>query len=755
MRVSRRDIVHSPVPTLLIDNYDSFTYNLFQLLAEGSEVEPIVVRNDEASWEELARLDFDAVVLSPGPGRPERARDFGVCAEAIRRCEAPLLGVCLGHQGLGWVHGGRVERAPEPMHGRVRAVEHDGSPLFAGIPRRFEATRYHSLRLQRPLPADLEEIAWADDGTVMAVVHRSRPQWGVQFHPESIATEHGRRLLANFRDLIAAPPFRGSLHTRLVEGEPRNSGSSVRGSSPTCFVDKGPRNGGAAGIGGLVLRWRRLDGSADSARAFEALYGDSPDAFWLDGSSSAHRGRFSFMGDASGPLGATISYDVDAHEVTVERGGETEVLAESILDYLERELARLRPLATELPFGFDCGFAGYLGYELKADCGAARAHSSPFPDAAFLFADRLLAFDHELGHAYLLCLCDPQTEEAAEAWLTATAARLPTLGANAPVEAAGEDSPEPPRCCSGDPSPVAFHPARSRGRYLKDIATCERHLHDGESYEICLTNSLEADVEADPLDLYRRLRRVNPAPFASYLRFGDLAVLSSSPERFLAVDREGLVEAKPIKGTSPRGADPEEDARLAARLREDEKSRAENLMIVDLLRNDLGAVCEVGSVEVQALMEVESYETVHQLVSTVRGRLRPGSGALDGVRACFPPGSMTGAPKLRTTEILDRLEGRARGVYSGAIGYFGLGGACDLSVTIRTIVLDGGQATIGAGGAIVLQSDPEREYEEMLLKAAAPMRAIDPGSDPAPISLASPRRAADSPPPASAHDLTS
>lgn len=187
--------------TLLIDNYDSFTYNLFQLLAEENGVEPIVVHNDEASWAELSQLGFDNVVLSPGPGRPERPRDFGVCADAIRRCEAPLLGVCLGHQGLGWVHGGRVTRAPVPMHGRLRAVEHAGSPLFAGIPRRFDAVRYHSLCVELPLPAGLEAIAWAEDGVLMAVAHRARPQWGVQFHPESVATEHGRRLLANFRDL--------------------------------------------------------------------------------------------------------------------------------------------------------------------------------------------------------------------------------------------------------------------------------------------------------------------------------------------------------------------------------------------------------------------------------------------------------------------------------------------------------------------------------------------------------------------------
>jgi len=730
--------------TLLIDNYDSFTYNLFQLLAEENGVEPIVVRNDEASWEELERLRFDNVVLSPGPGRPERDRDFGVCAEAIRRCRTPLLGVCLGHQGLGWAHGGRVVRAPWALHGRVRPVEHDGSALFAGIPRRFDAARYHSLCLATPLPAELEVTAWADDGVAMALAHRSRPQWGVQFHPESIATEHGRRLLANFRDLTAA------------------SGEPARG-------EPGPAGVGAFSANGVVdapsqapprLRTRRLEAWVDPARAFASLYAESRDAFWLDSSRPGAGARFSFMGDASGPLAATVAYDVDAGEVAVERGGETAVRAEPILDYLERELARLRPAAAaldaaNLPFAFECGFAGYLGYEVKADCASPNTHGSPYPDAAFILADRLLAFDHETNHIHLVTFHPPGAEEEAEAWLSATASHLSAVEAGASSGATGEGSPEPSRCCSAEPSPVAPHLARSHAEYLRDIATCIDHLLAGESYELCLTNSIETEVRTDPLDLYLELRRVNPAPFASYLRCGERAVLSSSPERFLRVDRRGGVEAKPIKGTSARAADPGEDARLVARLREDEKSRAENLMIVDLLRNDLGSVCAVGSVTVPALMEVESYETVHQLVSTVRGRLRPGAAPTAAVRACFPPGSMTGAPKLRTVELLEGLEGRARGVYSGAIGYFGLGGGCDLSVTIRTVVLDGERASVGAGGAIVLQSDPEREYEEMLLKAAAPLRAIDPGADLASISLTGPRRPADLPPPVSAHDLTS
>jgi para-aminobenzoate synthetase len=711
--------------TLLIDNYDSFTYNLYQLLAEVNGAEPVVVHNDEASWEELAAAEFESVVISPGPGRPERERDFGVCAEALRS-GLPLLGVCLGLQGLGWASGGRVVPAPQPLHGLVRPVEHSGAPLFAGIPKRFEAVHYHSLCLARPLPACLEEIAWSDEGVPMAVAHRTLPQWGVQFHPESVAAEHGERLLANFRDLALAA--RGSFRTAGVKKEPRVEGSGLRGSFRTQGVQKEPRVGD--GVLGLRLVSRRLGEVPDPEQAFGALYGGSDNAFWLDSSRTGEGARFSFMGDASGPLAAAISYDVEAGAVTVRRGGETEVHREPILSYLDRELARLRA-ATELPeglpFEFDCGFVGYLGYEVKVDCGAASPHRSSQPDAAFVLADRLIACDHELGETHLLCLVEVGEEAGANAWLEATAERLgglpPAPGAVQRGVGAGIVG-EPLLSNSSRRDGAHLRLARPRERYLEEIDACKRHLAAGESYELCLTNALVGEVEVDPLRLYTELRRVNPAPFASYLRFGDLAVLSSSPERFLRVGRDRTAEAKPIKGTSRRDADPAEDERLARELGEDEKNRAENLMIVDLLRNDLGVVCEVGSVEVPGLMEVESYETVHQLVSTVRGRLRATATATECVRACFPPGSMTGAPKLRTVEILDRIEGAARGVYSGAIGYFGLGGACDLSVTIRTIVLTGGVASIGTGGAIVMQSVAQNELQEALLKAQAPVAAL-------------------------------
>jgi len=695
--------------TLLIDNHDSFTYNLFQLLAEVNGCKPLVARNDEATWEELEALEFDNVVISPGPGRPEEPGDFGVCAEALRRCKVPLLGVCLGMQGMGWVEEGRVERAPEPMHGRVVAIEHDGSPLFAGIPYLFQATRYHSLSLAHPLPPSLREIA-TSGGVPMAIEHRERPQWGVQFHPESIATPQGKRLLENFRDLT--------------------------GRSPQGRVDFVSHRETKATPGSLTaLKVRQLDAFPDPEAAFVSLYGESESAFWLDSSRPGPRARFSFMGDASGPLAELVTHELGADE--------------SIFDHLDRRTTELRPAELpDLPFEFDCGFVGYLGYELKAECGYASPHESEHPDATFLLADRVIAFDHEEGCTYLLCLHELGEEKGAEDWLRDAAAHLSSLQ-DLPTGESGEGRrtfPAVVRRPSPDSPLSAASLTRSRSQYLEDVETSLDHLLAGDSYEICLTNELSLETDADPLDLYLRLRQANPAPFSAYLRFGDLAVLSSSPERFLRVDRSGEAEARPIKGTSRRGATPAEDAPLAAALAADEKNRAENLMIVDLLRNDLGAVCEVGSVRVPQMMAVETYETVHQLVSEVRGRVRPGATTLDAVRSCFPPGSMTGAPKKRTTEILDELEGAARGVYSGAIGWFGLGGAADLSVAIRTIVLADGRATIGAGGAIVLQSDPEREWEEMLLKAAAALRAFDPDADPASISLALQGAAAASPP---------
>ncbi|WP_433663135.1 aminodeoxychorismate synthase component I [Nocardia sp. CA-128927] len=742
--------------TLLIDNYDSFTYNLYQLISEVNCLEPTVVRNDEVGELELAR--FDNIVISPGPGRPDVARDVGISAAVIAETDLPLLGVCLGHQGIVVAAGGTVAIAPAARHGYLDRIEHDDQDLFAGIPQGFTAVRYHSLCAQPPLPDSLEITATAADGVIMGVRHRTRPQWGVQFHPESIASEFGAALLRNFAKLTAAHRARATgretvarrsdpvtmrlrpvtiAHAQSHSETTQSTTSTLAPEQFPALVEQFGAMGsgllsGHSGVarpdildryGGQPRHWQLqhavIDRAIDTESAFVRLYGNSPTAFWLD-SEHVEPGldRFSFLGDASGPLAEVVRYRVGTGEVTVESSdGNRRVVAGGILDYLAAEL-RLRHLELpDLPFDFAGGYVGYLGYEVKADCGGQPVHRAPTPDAQWIFADRIVVVDHVGGRTHLLSLTDSTADSlrAGADWLRDTGETLETLPtwANPPTL----DMPS-------DGDTVEPLLTRGRERYLADIAICQERLHAGESYEICLTDSVTVPAAEDGgLDFYRTLRRCNPAPYAAFLRFDDLEIACSSPERFLKIDRSRTVESKPIKGTAARGSTPAEDERLARELADSPKTRAENLMIVDLLRNDLGRVCEIGSVHVPKLMAIESYMTMHQLVSTVRGTLRPSVVVIDCLRACFPGGSMTGAPKLRTMEIIDELETEARGIYSGTVGFLGLGGTADLNIVIRTAVRYDGRWRIGAGGAIVLDSDAEDEYHEMVLKAAATLRA--------------------------------
>jgi para-aminobenzoate synthetase len=255
--------------------------------------------------------------------------------------------------------------------------------------------------------------------------------------------------------------------------------------------------------------------------------------------------------------------------------------------------------------------------------------------------------------------------------------------------------------------------------YADAFAQVQEHLHAGNTYEVNLTYRDALDSERDPVELYTRLRSSNPAPYAGVLRHGDVWLLSASPERFATIDRHRRVETRPIKGTTPRGATPAADDELRRLLQTDPKFRAENLMITDLLRNDLAMVCEPGTVNVPTLMEVESYPSVHQLVTTVAGVLRPEVGTVQALRAMFPAGSMTGAPKLRTMQVIDEIEAEPRGVYAGAFGWISGDGRADLGVVIRSLFrAGGGPWRLGTGGGITVRSDVAEEWAETLWKAA-------------------------------------
>ena len=369
------------------------------------------------------------------------------------------------------------------------------------------------------------------------------------------------------------------------------------------------------------------------------------------------------------------------------------------------------------------GWVGYFGYEASARFGHPRplgpaGGPADTPDSLWIRVERYILQDHHTGRSWAV----------GEASWCAAASRaascLSGTGSGAGSRAERRSGREGER--------ALIFPAPDPAGYRAMVRAALEQIRDGRSYEVCLTAETQATLNQpltcqSALALYRAQRAANPAPHAAFLWAGDHAVLSSSPERFLRVEADGVAEAKPIKGTTPRGVTPEQDAEAAAWLAADAKTRAENLMIVDLMRNDFSRVCVPGSVTVPVLMGVESYASVHQLVSTVRGRLREGLGPLDLVAACFPGGSMTGAPKPSTLQIIADLEQRPRGVYSGALGYIAPGGELDLSIVIRTLVLTPGPgegrttARVAAGGAIVADSDPEAEYQEMLAKLRAPL----------------------------------
>jgi anthranilate synthase component 1 len=411
-----------------------------------------------------------------------------------------------------------------------------------------------------------------------------------------------------------------------------------------------------------------------------ALYADETDVVWLDSGPAATAGK-SYLGRASRTVSSATTT--------------------SVLEFLRVDLADSR---IDSPGdGFALGWVGWIGYETRFETmDVTRTRTSPYPDAAFLFLDRAIEFDHATGEVTLIELGDDAEWRAAvaEGLEAPPSVRAPTTRSPSGVWRDSDDG------------------------YLAKIRECQARIAAGDAYLLCLTNEVRVDSTPDPVATYLALRASSPTHHGALLRIGEIALLSSSPEQFLTVTPSGVVESRPIKGTRPRGATAESDAEFAAELAASEKERAENLMIVDLMRNDIGSVSEIGTVEVPSLLAVESYAQVHQLVSTVRGRLAPGLVGLDAVVACFPAGSMTGTPKSSATRILDSLEGAPRGIYSGVFGYFGLDGRIDLAMVIRSIVMTPHGATIGAGGGITALSVPEEELAEVKLKAAALLRAL-------------------------------
>jgi len=451
----------------------------------------------------------------------------------------------------------------------------------------------------------------------------------------------------------------------------------------------------------------------DPARVFQALYAGDSHAFWLDAGNDASVGR-SYLGAATPGSRFVTAFAADQTVHTVVPGNPAaavQVSDQTIFSFLRDELAGARPTDDAADDGgFRLGWMGWLGYELGSQTVGTPVHPSPFPDAALLHVDRAVTFDHASRTVTLLAREDPSDDAGSiDAWVEHVEHTLRHSTISTP--------PEPAEVCSA-------RWRHSPEQYALLIEGCLQAIRAGDAYQVCLTNEILVDTAPDPLAAYLRLRLDSPSHHGGFLRFGDTALLSASPEQFLQVSVDGRVRTKPIKGTRPRSLDAARDDDLARELEGSEKERAENLMIVDLMRNDLGRIAELGSVAVSSLLAVETYPHVHQLVSTIDAQLDVGLTGIDAVESCFPAGSMTGAPKQSAMGIIDRLEAGPRGVYAGAFGYFGLDGAVDLAIVIRSIVLGPNGASVGTGGGITALSDPGEEIIETQVKAAALLAAL-------------------------------
>ncbi|MDU5569902.1 MAG: aminodeoxychorismate synthase component I [Peptoniphilus harei] len=651
--------------SLIIDNYDSYTYNLFQLIGKVSGIEPLVIKNDELTYQEILDLDFDNVILSPGPGNPEKEKDFGVCKDIIEKLNKPILGICLGHQGIYYYNGGKILRAEEPMHGRQSEIMHNGKNLFKGIKNNFKVTRYHSLTCEDKELKNINIDARTEDGVVMAISHKTKPIYGLQFHPESIASECGEKLIENFINICREFYKEDQLYYEIIEK------------------------------------------SFDTKNIYEKLYKYDHKALWLD-SSKVEEGlsRFSIFGLQS-TKAHTIKYDVDKN--LVEKyfldGRKKENDKENIFDFLKKNRKKWTYDET-LPFDFQLGYIGYLGYELKKVTENVKNNFSyDFPDAYFKYCDRALVYDHKEEKLYILSMADDKD------WVRDIKNILQENFDENNEETSKKDFPK-----------LKF--MKDKKTYINDIEKIKDLICQGETYEVCLTNRLDIFDKINGKKYYMNLREKSPGQYSAFLPLDEIKIASSSMERFLKVDKNKIVTTKPIKGTIRRGDSLEEDQKLIDELRNEEKTKSENLMIVDLLRNDLGKFCEIGTVKVPKLMDVETYKTLHQLVTTVSGKIKDDVDIMDVLKKTFPGGSMTGAPKKRTLEIIDQLENYPRGVYSGTIGFISNNSTIDFNIVIRTALIEEDRATIGVGGAIILLSDAEEEFDEIVLKAKGSLLAL-------------------------------
>jgi len=735
-----------PPRILFVDAYDSFSNNIITLLSTELKAQTTVIKIDDPRFISnngalISYLqNFDAVIAGPGPGHPANASDVGLIARLWDLPEEsllPVLGICFGFQSLALHFGGRVERLREPRHGFVTPVTHCGRDVFADTGELI-ATQYHSLHVrldpddsargsgQRWAPSktckELVPLAWDTSDTVngdllMAVRHCHKPFWGVQYHPESVCTTHeGRKLVANWwSEVLSWWAGRGVTRNKKRDSvEPcSDSGTMLEhGDSTTgpeaVFQPHEPQ----------TVKWRKvaLRDDVTIPQLVDFLRTSDAEPFVLESGMrngkpvNSETGRFSMIG-VHDKQSTHIQYSICTRMLNVVANGVILSSQQATIDEVFAFL-KLSVRSRDATGGAPCvpfwgGLIGFISYEagLQTINVVPPATKAAQPDVWFVFVERSVVIDHVERVAYVQSLrVDDNT------WLSDVVRRITE----------GRNISDPSPSHSKERARIVARPEATV--YCDKVLQCQAHLGAGTSYELCLTDTTLLATTTDPWHLYLGLRNSNPAPFGAYLRLTapnistqGISILSSSPERFLTWSREGECQFRPIKGTVRKTAGL--TRAKAEELLDNSKERAENLMIVDLIRHDLSGVPSVKNVNVPKLMQVEEYETVFQLVSVIEGEANAGCG-IDVLAASLPPGSMTGAPKKRSCELLREIEARPRGLYSGVLGYLDVGGGGDFSVVIRSAFKwdDEGDWRVGAGGAVTSLSDPQGEWEEMVTK---------------------------------------
>jgi len=428
-----------------------------------------------------------------------------------------------------------------------------------------------------------------------------------------------------------------------------------------------------------------------------------------------HVGRYSFLG--KDPFLILRSRD---GRTTLDRGGATTTSEQPFIETLRRLMADFRsPFVPELP-RFTGGAVGYLSYGaaswFEPVLGDLGASADGADQAGFMLFDTVLAFDHVQHRILIIANARITPDEDLESLYQFACAKIQFLERELERNLSHKRNQTEP--------PLQFCANLTRDRFEEQVRAAKEHIAAGDIYQVVLSQRFEAEVAADPFTVYRALRHVNPSPYMYFIRMGGVSVVGSSPEMLVRVEG-ARVETHPIAGTRPRGRNDEEDMRLAEELKRNEKERAEHVMLVDLGRNDVGRVCQYGSVRVPQFMGLERFSHVMHLTSIVEGKLADDRDRLDALVSCFPAGTVSGAPKVRAMQIIKQLEPSGRGLYAGAVGYLDFAGNLDFCIAIRTVIMSKGKAFVQAGAGIVMDSNPAAEYEETKDKAKALLRALE------------------------------